>query len=352
MLKTAVPTVGADAPVGVSSARSLPTALAPGATVAVVAPAAPYSNRSDVLRGVEWWQSHGYRVRLDPGLYARDGFFAGTAQRRAAAINAAFADDEVDAIHCLHGGYGSTEVVPLLDYSMIAAHPKPFVGSSDVTVLHLALGKFAGLVTFYGPGLTQVARPGTPALNQDSLLRAVTDAAPLGPCPRNPDDPYLRALGQGQARGETVGGALWVLCMTVGTPWQPDLTGKILLLEEIGEPPWRMDAMLTHLRQSGVLKQVAGVAVGELVDCDWSPEHPETPFVLMLEDVLERQLGSLGVPCVYGFPFGHGRNKVTVPFGIDATLDTDSQTLTFEQAALNVPSPLDAGPREAMGSRS
>lgn len=112
------------------------------------------------------------------------------------------------------------------------------------------------------------------------------------------------------------------------------LAGKILLVEEVGEPPWRLDAMLTLVRQSGLLNDVAGIAVGELVDCDWSESRPETPFTLLLEDVLERQLGGLGVPCLFGFPFGHGRHKATVPLGVQAELDADAGTLTFLSPAL------------------
>jgi muramoyltetrapeptide carboxypeptidase len=321
--------------VAAADAGLLAPPLRPGGTIAVVAPAEPFRNRSDVQRGVQWWQAQGYEVRLADNIGERTAMFAGSPRQRADAINQAFADDSVHAIQCLHGGYGSTELVPLLDFDLIAVHPKPFVGGSDVTVLHTALARRTGLVSFYGPGLTQVARPDTPEMNQRSLLAAITDARPLGAMPTIPGDPFVRRISSGKAAGRTVGGALWVLCMTIGTPWQVDLAGKILLVEEIGEPPWRLDAMFTLLRQAGLLDGVAGIAVGELVDCDWSESRPETPFTLLLEDVLERQLAGLGVPCLYGFPFGHGRHKATVPLGVQAQLDADAGTLTFVSPALS-----------------
>jgi muramoyltetrapeptide carboxypeptidase len=300
----------------------------------VFAPAEPYHNRLDVLRGVAWWESRGYRVKLAENIYARHGYVAGSAERRAADLMSLFADPEVDVVHALHGGFGSTQLIPHLDFDLIAANPKPFVGASDVTVLHTAIRRRSGLVTFYGPGLTKINRADTPTFNQESLLRAVTSTDPLGEVPRNPDDPYVRTLVGGSASGEIVGGALWVLCQTIGTPWQVDLEGRIFLVEEIGEAPWRMDALLTHLTQAGVLDGVAGVVVSELVDCDWSEQRPELPRTLSLEDVLELHFEALGLPAVYGLPIGHGKHLFTTPFGARASLDAELGRLVIEEPAL------------------
>ncbi|MGH3005050.1 MAG: S66 peptidase family protein [Gaiellaceae bacterium] len=324
-------------PLGANGSRLVGRPLPAGGTVGVFAPASPYQNRSDLLRGVEWWERNGYRVKLAGGIDARDGYLAGSAEQRAADMIAMFADPAVDVVQALHGGFGSTQLVPELDFDLIRSNPKPFVGASDVTVLHAAIRRFCGLTTFYGPGLTKINAVGTPPLNQESLLRAVTSTEPLGEVPRNPDDQYIRTLAGGKASGEFAGGALWVLCQTIGTPWQIDLKGKILLLEEIGESPWRMDALLTHLRQAGVLEGVAGVVVSEVVDCDWSERRPEYPQTLSIEEVLARHIQPLDVPTIYGLPLGHGKHLFTTPLGAGATLDADRQTLSITEPALASP---------------
>jgi muramoyltetrapeptide carboxypeptidase len=285
-------------------------------------------------------------VQLAKNIYARDGYFAGAAEERAADLMEFFANPDIDLIQALHGGFGSTHLVPHLDFDVIADNPKPFVGASDVTVLHTAIRQRCGLVTFYGPGLTKINRKDTPKLNKDTLLRAVTSTVALGEVPRNPDDRYVRTLAGGHATGELVGGALWVLCQTVGTPWQLEVEGKILLLEEVGEAPWRMDALLTHLRQARALDGVAGVVIAELVDCDWSEARPEHPRTFSLEDVLERHFETLGVPTIYGLPIGHGRHFVTTPFGVRATLDADAATLIVDEPALVAPEPGERAPPE------
>lgn len=311
--------------------------LQPGGTVGIVAPASPYHNRSAVLRGVEWWKQHGYRVKLASGVFARDGYLAGGAASRAHDLEAMFVDPDVDAIQCFQGGFGSTEIIERVDFDLIRTHPKPFVGKSDITALHAALGRLAGLVTFYGLGLVNVNAAGAPAQNGQWLLRALSTTESLGVVPANPDDSHVRSLGRGTARGVLVGGALWLLAMTVGTPWQIDLRDKVLFFEEVGEQPWRLDSLLTLLRQAGVLDGVAGVVVGELVDCDWREDRSEFPQTLSPEDVLEKHIGTLGVPAIYGLPLGHGKNIFTIPLGVEVEVDGDTRQLSIIEPALDPP---------------
>src|SRR5436305_12185639 len=144
--------------------------LPPGGTIGVAAPASPYDARSEVLRGVEWWESQGYRAKLAPHVYARDDYVAGNARDRAEDLNALFADPEVDAVQALQGGYGSAQTIPHLDFDAIAANPKPFVGFSDITALHTALLRRTGLATIYGNGLAGVGDPATTTFTRDRLL--------------------------------------------------------------------------------------------------------------------------------------------------------------------------------------
>jgi muramoyltetrapeptide carboxypeptidase len=274
---------------------------------------------------------------LAPGIYERSGYLAGSAESRARDLEAMFGDPEVDVVQCFQGGFGSTELIDHLNWDLIRSNPKPFVGKSDITSLHIACSQLAELVTFYEPGLMNVNSPGAPALTQERLVRALTTNEPLGEVPVNPDDPYVRALGSGTARGTMVGRALWVLALTVGTPWQIDPRGRVLFFEEIGEQPWRLDALLTNLRQAGVLDGVALVVVGELVDCDWRENQSDYPQTLSTEDVLERHIAPLGVPAIYGLPLGRGKNLVTVPLGVEVEVDANARPLSIVESALSDP---------------
>lgn len=315
--------------------------LPPGGMIGVPAPASPYHNRSDVLRGVEWWERQGYRVKTAPGIYARDGWVAGDPAQRAADVMAMFADDDVDVVQCLQGGYGAAQIIPHLDFDVIAHNPKPFVGYSDITALHTAIRHHTGLVTFYGPGLAGVDDSERDRdqrkFVQRHLLRALTSTDALGVVPRRPDDDYLRALSGGRISAEMVGGCLWLLGQTIGTPWQIDLDGKIFFFEDVHAPPWYIDGILNQMTQAGMLKDVVGVVVGELVDCDWKENAADFPQMLSIEDVLERYLEPLRVPVLYGLPLGHGKHLVTTPLGAAVTLDADARTLTLDEPALLAP---------------
>ncbi len=314
-------------------------ALPPGGTIGVPAPASPYHNRSEVFRGVEWWESLGYRVVLGDNVYSRDGWVAGDAVRRAEDITRMFADPEVDVVECLQGGYGSAQAIPHIDFEVIRANPKPFIGYSDITALHTAIRHYTGLVTFYGPGLAGVADPGTKDFTRERLLRTLTSTDPLGEVPRNPDDAYLRPLSPGAASGEIVGGCLWLLGQTIGTPWEIDLDGKIFFFEDYDASPYYVDGLLGQMTQAGMLRKAAGVVVGELEKCDWREDRPDFPQSLSIEDVLERYIEPLGVPAIYGLPMGHGKYLSTTPLGVHATVDADARKLTLDEAALLPPQP-------------
>lgn len=312
--------------------------LPDGGTIGVPAPASPFFNRSELLRGVEWWEERGFKVKLGEHITARHAYVAGSPEERAEDLMAMFSDPDVDVVQVFQGGYGSAQTIPLVDFDLIAAHPKPFVGYSDITALHTALGRYAGLVTFYGPGIAGVADPERKEsglkLTQETLLRALTTTDPLGEVPRKPDDPYLRAVTGGRVTADLAGGCLWLLGQTIGTPWQIDLAGKIFFFEDVDLPAWYMDGLLTQMHQAGMLKDVLGVVIGELARCEWREDRPEWPQTLSVEDVLEQHIEPLGVPTLYGLPLGHGDHLATIPLGVTATLDADERRLTLDEAAL------------------
>jgi muramoyltetrapeptide carboxypeptidase len=306
-------------------------ALPAGGTIGVIAPASSAHARSSVLRGVRSWESAGYRVKVSPQAYATDGYLAGSEAQRAQALMEMFTAPDVDAIQVVHGGFGSSKIIPLLDFQRIRQHPKPLIGRSDITALHLAFARLAGLVTFYGPGLADMVAPRGSEFTASAARRAVTSTDALGTLPVHPSDPFLMSIRGGRVTAPLVGGCLWPLCKTIGTPWQPDLRGKVLFVEEVGEPPWSIDAHLTHLSQARVLDGVAGIVIGRLKNCDWSEERPECPSNLALDEVLERHLAPLGVPVLHGVPIGHEADTLTIPLGVQVTLDADAVTLSIDE---------------------
>ena len=303
--------------------------LPPGGTIGVAAPASPYDARSEILRGVEWWEAQGYRVKLAPGVFDRDDYVAGDPRRRAQDLNALFADPEVDVVQSLQGGFGSAQTIPFLDFDTIAANPKPFVGYSDITALHVAISQRTGLATVYGNGLVGVGDPETTKFTRDRLLDVLRGEG-TSEVPRDPDDPYVRAIHGGKVTAPLVGGCLWLLMQTMGTPWEIDVAGKILFFEDVKAPPYYVDGFLTQLAHAGKLQQAVGVVVGEMKDCDWGDQREASDWARSrsLEDVLEERLEPLGVPVLYKLPLGHGKHLASIPLGVRYTLDADAQTLT------------------------
>jgi muramoyltetrapeptide carboxypeptidase len=307
--------------------------LPDGGTIGVVAPASGFHNRSEVLRGVEWWRSRGYNVKLGAGVFDRDDYVAGDAKSRAGDLMAMFADPEVHVIQCLWGGFGSAQVLPHLDMDAVAEHPKAVVGYSDITALHVGLLQGAGLATVYGYGLRGAGSPSTTSFTRERLL-AVLRHGGQGSVPSNPEDPYLRPIRGGRVTAPLVGGCLWLLMQGMGTPFEVDLEGAIFFVEDHDEPPWVIDGILTQLALAGKLAGVAGVVVSELANCEWSEAKPEWPRTSSVEDVLEQHLEPLGVPVLYGLPLGDGVHQAALPLGVEATLDADARTLTIDRPAL------------------
>jgi muramoyltetrapeptide carboxypeptidase len=317
----------------VSEARLFGRPLPEGGTIGVAAPASGFENRSEVLRGVEWWEAHGYRVKLAEHLFARDDYLAGDERDRATDLMALFADPEVDVVQALQGGYGSAQTIPHLDFEVIAQNPKPFVGISDITALHVAIRQRAGLATFYGYGLVGMGDKESTDFSRERLLQVLRGGG-AGEVPRDPNDPYVRAICGGKVTAPLVGGCLWLLLQTMGTPWEVELEGCIFFFEDYDAPPWYVDGMLTQLGHAGKLAGVRGVVVGDMEKCDWRENRPEWPRTRSIEDVLEKHLEPLGVPVLYKLPLGHGKHLAALPLGVTATLDADARSLTLEHPGL------------------
>ena len=309
--------------------RIKPKALRPGATFGVVATSSPVFDISHQRRSIRRVTDGGYQLKFAEHSDARWGAMSGPGEQRAADLHAAFIDPEVDAVLALRGGYGGAEMLPYLDHDLIAANPKPFIGMSDVTILHSAIGQKAGLVTFWGPNLTAGLGKAS-SYTWERFERALASTDPLGVVDPDPDDPYVETVVGGVAEGELVGGTTSLLCATLGTPDEIDTAGKILLLEDVGEEPYRIDGMLVHLAQTGKLQAAAGVVLSAHTDCG-----PKTfpAGQLGLGDVFDRIFTPLGIPAMHGLPLGHGTHLATVPFGVRARLDADTCRLEILEPA-------------------
>ena len=309
--------------------------LPDGGTIGVAAAASPYDSRSDVLRGVEWWETRGYHVKLGSGIWERDDYVAGCARQRADDLNALFADPQVDVVQALQGGFGSAQAIPYLDFDLISENPKPLVGYSDLTALHVALRQKAGLATIYANGLIGVGSHDVTPFSKNRLLEVLRTGG-SGEVPPDPDDPWVRTIHGGRVTAPLVGGCLWLLMQTMRTPWEIELDGAILFFEDTHCPPYYVDGELVQLAHAGKLDGVAGVVVGQMDRCDWGDLRPVSDWARSrsIEDVLEERLEPLGVPVIYGLPLGHGKHLAALPLGVTCTLDADARTLTVDEPAL------------------
>lgn len=288
----------------------------------LVSPSGP-TRPGRVARGVELLTGWGLRPVLAPHAYARQGYLAGDDGLRAADLNAAFADPVVRGIICTRGGYGAQRVVDAVDMTAVRRDPKVVAGFSDITALQFALWRGARLATVHGPGAAWLDER-TPAASAESLRAALMTTEPVT-IKRVEAEETAPVVVPGTAAGPLIGGNLCLIVSSIGTPDMPDLTGAILLIEDVEEPPYKVDRMLTQLRRAGVLDGVAGVAVGQFTRC---ADGWETSVA----DVLGERLGGLGVPVLGGLPIGHGIGQLTVPVGVPATLDAGAGTLTVSPA--------------------
>ena len=298
----------------------------------MVAPSAAPNEPERIRFAIDTVESLGFKVKPGAHLYDRDGYLAGSDAARAADLNAMFADDGVDAIWCVRGGYGASRILPALDYALMQRKPKALIGYSDITALHMAIHRHAGLVTFHGPVAFRAFTPYSLGELKRVLWTGETPVRLGGPPPferaegRVDWENRVATLVPGTARGRLLGGNLCLMSHLCGTPYFPDLRGAILFLEDVEEAYYRIDRMLTQLWLSGALAGVAGVAFGKFTNCNSSP------FFLQnrpLDDILAERCRALGVPAVSGIMVGHIEDQTTLPVGCLAELDADAGTLTL-----------------------
>ena len=309
-----------------------PRRLSPGQTIGLVAPSSAPNEPEHIRFAIEVIESLGFRVRSGAHLFDRDGYFAGADAARAADLNAMFADDGVDAVWCVRGGYGASRILPMLDYDRMRRTPKALIGYSDITALHMALHTQAGLVSFHGPAAWRAFTPYTLGEWKRVLCEATVPVRVGAPPPFERREGHVdrenrvTTLVAGTAQGRLVGGNLCLMAHLTGTRYLPDLRGAIVFLEDVDEPYYRIDRFLTQLWLSGSLDGVAGVAFGKFSGCEPSPSFVQNR---VLEDILAERCCALRVPAVSGLMIGHVDDQTTLPIGCLAELDASAGTLTL-----------------------
>ncbi|WP_171574611.1 S66 peptidase family protein [Leptolyngbya sp. Cla-17] len=325
-----------DATAGLSVLK--PPILRPGDTVGMVAPASNAYEPEEIAIAKETMEQYGFKVVLGRNITAQNGYLAGTDAQRAADVNEMFRRADVRGIVTFSGGYGCSRILPLLDYEQIRRSPKVIVGHSDITALLVGINRKTGLVTFHGSsGLTGV---GDYAM--EHFRRAMMSTGAIGEVAKPPNSVAgtiertnrLITIFPGRATGQLVGGNLTLITNLIGTPFEPDTTGKILFLEEIGEEPYRIDRMLTQLWLAGKLQAAAGIALGRFVDCYPKEYQASFPQTISLENVLRDRFEPLKKPTLYNLMFGHVRENAVLPIGAIATLDATAKTLTVNENAV------------------
>jgi muramoyltetrapeptide carboxypeptidase len=288
-----------------------PSAVAPGARIAVVSPASS-ARPERIAAGIEALRALGYDAFAAEHAYGKDApYFAGTVEERLSDLHRAFSDPDVAAIICARGGYGSNYLLPSLDLDLIRARPKPFFAYSDHTAIQTWIHEQTGLVSFHGP-MCAADFSVQDGVHLDSFRAALTG----GTLHAGPEQ-GMRVLRPGRARGTLYGGCLSILTASLGTPYAPHTEGKLLFLEDIGAKPYQIDRMLRHLILAGKLEGVRGFVFGEMLDCASPGAGPD-----LLDRVILHVLADYDVPIAIGLRSGHvSRGNVTLPFGIEAELD-------------------------------
>lgn len=292
-----------------------PARPVPGDTLGIIAPSSPF-DKDKFQKGLSFIKDLGFRVFFPETIFEQNNYLAGTDPIRARALNAMFADSNIKGIICARGGYGSLRLLSLIDFDQIYENPKLLIGCSDITVLLNSLFSRCGLVSLHGPMIESLANASAPTKQAFSeiLLTEQNVSIPS-------HDPVI--IHSGRASGTVTGGNLTTLCHLVGTPFAPDFSEHILLLEDIGEAPYRIDRMLTQMKMAGCFEQINGIVLGSFTGCG----EPADIYQIFYDNFAKES-----IPVLAGFIFGHDEPNLSVPFGIRATLDTDTGLLSFAES--------------------
>ncbi|MCM3389663.1 LD-carboxypeptidase [Ureibacillus chungkukjangi] len=304
----------------------IPKALKKGDTIGLIG-ASSATPRESLPQAIEAVEKLGFNVVVGDSCYKRHGYLAGTDELRANDVNRMFRDASIDGIFSIRGGYGATKILPLLDYEMIRDNPKVFAGYSDVTALHIAFNQLCDLVTYHTPmPSTEFIKPEMDEYTWSSFLESITLTKESNYYLANPTNQEMSSLVPGKATGQLIGGNLTLVTASLGTPYEIDTKGKILFLEDIDEYERSIDRMLTQLKLSGKLDEVAGILLGAWTNC--GPQYPKRPeHSLRLQTIFEEILVPLNKPILMDVACGHCLPTMSLPLGRTIAFDTETKTI-------------------------
>lgn len=307
-----------------------PPTLKKGDVIGIVSPASSPDDLSRIDKGISYLESLGYRVKPGKYIYGRNGYLSANDIERADDLNEMFSDPQVKAIICVRGGYGTPRILDMVDYDIIRKNPKIFVGYSDITALQLAIFKRTGLITFSGPMLAVDIYSNFDSYSEEffwMILTSKTSEIEV----KNPNGQELKVLYSGEAEGTLLGGNLSLLASIIGTKFQPNFKNSILVIEDIGEEPYRIDRYLSQLKNSDILKQIKGCVLGQFTDC--LAKQPEKS--LSLEQIFQDYFGVLNIPVLADLSYGHIPKKLTIPIGARAKIDTKRKSMKIVEEVLS-----------------
>jgi muramoyltetrapeptide carboxypeptidase len=319
------------------TSRVKPPALPETATIAVVAPASPPQTRSETEQAIAYFEGRGHQVVVGSNHRKVHGYLAGTDSERAADLQWALSEPGIDMVHALDGGYGTARLHDLIDWSAVG-EPRIVCGYSDITALHLALAAHADWVTFYGPNFLRFTRQrGEWELSQETEVwfHRAFEPQPLGRVFEDPENPYVLTVSEGVVEAPLVGGCLTLLASSLGTPYEVQTDGCVLMVEDLNTEPYMVDAALNHLIRAGKLERAAGFVFGTDVNLKprTIPEYVDSS--LSIEEILDELIGPLGIPAIANVPVGHGKHMATMPLGVTVRLDGGAKSLEVTEAAVS-----------------
>jgi muramoyltetrapeptide carboxypeptidase len=314
-----------------------PPALPEQATVAVVAPASPPQERSGIEQATAYFRARGHRLLFGPNHRKVHGYLAGTDEERAADLQWALTEPGIDMVLALAGGYGTARLHDRIDWDELG-EPRIVCGYSDITALHLALAAHADWVSFYGPNFLRFTRQkGDWELTEETeaWFHRAFQPEPLGRVFEDPRDPYVLTVGEGVAEAPLVGGCLTLLAASLGTPYEVQTDGCVVMVEDLNTEPYLIDTALNHLIRAGKLESAAGFVFGTDVNLNYQtvPEGPES--TLSIEEILDELIAPLGIPAIANVPVGHGKHMATMPLGVTVRLDGGAKSLEVLEAAVS-----------------
>lgn len=306
-----------------------PKPLRRGDVIGIAAPASPPATEEALAKGIRYLEQLGYRIELGPHVYHRRGYLAGTDDQRTSDLHLLFANPKVKAIFTARGGYGALRVLPHLDFNLIRRNPKILLGYSDITALQLALFTKIGLVTFSGPMVSVEMAEGMRGEAEERLWECLTSSRPPRQIQIKPREQTVYC--EGRATGRLLGGNLTMIAAMVGSRMLPGDEDHLLLLEEIDEKPYRIDRILLQMKQTKFLNTAKGVVLGKFIGCDPARGKPS----LSLEQIFHDIFKPSDIPVMGHLQYGHVRNPITIPLGINARMVTSEGTIDFLESAVS-----------------